>query len=113
MQRHSDDYPHLDHLLGAYFHQDFAMDGDVDDIIARFVEVSDVEEVRGTVTDIQRFLYEHYQDAETAFRSVFGLTIEPQGWGMNAKQWLAWVERLLIINASGPPDRRADGETHG
>ncbi len=97
-------YPYLDSLLGAWFHQDFDIEGDVSDIIPKFVASSHAVDVWATVADIRRFLQDHADDTEAAFTAVFGLTIEPSGWGMTAREWLVWVERLIVEHAPKLPE---------
>ena len=89
-------YPYLDHLLGAWFHQDFDLVGDVPEVVAEFVAVGPAEAVWAVVADIRRFLAYRSNDLDAAFQHIFKPGIDPAGWGMTAAEWLRWVDELLM-----------------
>lgn len=51
------DFPFLAHLIGAYFHQDYSIDGpEMEDVVDAYVKVSSPASLSGLVADIDRFL---------------------------------------------------------
>jgi len=99
MARMSDDaaasFPALRAFLGAYFHQDFDLDGDVEEIMARFRAEAPSAGRRQLKQDIARFLHRHRDDPDAAFAEIFHPAVDPAGgWGMTTLDWLRWIERL-------------------
>lgn len=88
-------FPALHDFLAAYFHQDFDLDGDVEDIMARFRAEAPAAQRRLLRQDIARFLRRHRDDAaaEAAFAALRA-DVAPDGWGMTVRDWLRWIERL-------------------
>lgn len=89
-------FPYLDHLLGAWFHQDFELEGDVEQIISKFVAVTRSEEVWAVIADIRRFVAYRHNDSEDAFLRLFPGAVLPSGWGLTTIEWLQWIDRLLV-----------------
>jgi hypothetical protein len=98
--REARSYPELDDLLGAYFHQDFDIFGNtLQEIIATYrTDVSD-EVRKSTRADIERFLHTYGPEERSvseALERVFKPGVIVEGWeGLNAKQWLEEIARLL------------------
>ncbi|GGH07014.1 contact-dependent growth inhibition system immunity protein [Silvibacterium dinghuense] len=93
-------YPHLDALLGGYFHQDFDLFGDtLAEILATYREDTSAEERAATRADIERFLGTYGPEAQAvneALERIFKPGVIIEGWdGLNATQWLEEVARLL------------------
>ncbi|HUN39651.1 MAG TPA: contact-dependent growth inhibition system immunity protein [Acetobacteraceae bacterium] len=88
-------FPHLEQFLGAWFHQDFDLDGDVPDVAAKFRQVAQPGEIDAIRSEIQTFLSHAEGDADAAFQQTFAPDIAPSGWNMTAREWLTWVDRLL------------------
>ncbi len=88
-------YPYLADLLGGWFHQDFDVDGDVPEILAKFAATVTRPTAWAVVADIERFLTHHRADADRAFVRVFKPDIDPQGWKMTTAAWLEWVSKEL------------------
>ncbi len=93
-----DHYPYLADLLGSWFHQDFDVDGDVPDIIPKFVTTVDAPAAWAVVADIRRFQHRHAKDLDAAFLRVFKPDIRPEGWNKTTAEWLAWIEGLLVAS---------------
>ena len=87
-------YPALRALLGGWFHQDYAIEGTVPEIMAKFAASAWPEEICAVKADVARFLLDHPGDADAAFDEL-GADILPQGWGMDAATWLSWIAKLL------------------
>ena|ERR1700743_918010 len=93
-------YPYLNHLIGAYFHQDFDIDGHT---LAEIIPVSKAgfteQETQSTIADIQRFLADYgNSDADVAreFKRIFRPEITVEGWeGLTTRQWLLRIAELL------------------
>ncbi len=98
--REASAYPHLDALLGGYFHQDFDIFGNtLAEILATYRQDASESERQGTVSDIHRFLAEFGQsDASLAdaLQRVFKPDVIVEGWeGLTTRQWLEELARLL------------------
>ena len=102
MSQHADSYPYLENLLGSWFHQDFDLDGDVPDIVAKVVATTHRPAAWAVVADIERFLMHHRADADRAFVRLFKPDIDPAGWKMTTAAWLEWVARLLTEQLTTP-----------
>jgi hypothetical protein len=93
-------YPELDYLLGAYFHQDYDIAGsNLQEIIATYC-AEELDEVRkSTRADIERFLHAYGPEESSvseALERVFKPGVIVEDWeGLNAKQWLQEIARLL------------------
>ena len=92
------DYPTLTNFLHAWFHQDFDLEGDVPEVVARYREVAAAGEVARLRADITRFLAAAGGDADRLFGATFTPDIDPAGWDMTAAEWLGWVLRLLAAD---------------
>ena len=89
-------YPHLRAFLGAWFHQDFDLDGEtLEDIVARYREVSPRFEIDATRGDIDKFIEAHGDSAHKAFVENFDPDVDPSGWGMSTRDWLFQIRQLL------------------
>lgn len=93
-------FPYLNYLLGAYFHQDFDINGStLEEIIAASKKDFVAEDRAGTVADIHRFLAT-YGDTDThlaeEFVEIFRPDIIAEGWeGLTTRQWLLRISELL------------------
>lgn len=93
-------YPQLDALLGGYFHQDSIIFGEtLEKVLGVYRADVSATERTGAVEDIHRFL-QKYGPAETTIAEALERTFKPEtvieGWeGLNAKQWLEEIARLL------------------
>lgn len=87
-------FPALVALLEAYFHQDFDLDGDIEDIMARYRAEAPAAERARLRADIARFLARHPRDADAAFARLPGAAVDPAGWGMDAPAWLRRISAL-------------------
>jgi hypothetical protein len=68
----SDAYPALADLIGAWFHQDYDIEGEtMPEIMAAFRAVMTPAEQALASTDIARFVAEHPDDLDEAFESTF------------------------------------------
>ena len=89
-------YPHLDRLLGGYFHQDCYDDGESDgDIVANYIDTQSEAAVAATLRDIERFVADHPTGMLTAFERAFNPSIligENDG---EAKDWLTTIASRL------------------
>ncbi|HEX3435659.1 MAG TPA: contact-dependent growth inhibition system immunity protein [Pseudacidobacterium sp.] len=91
-------YPYLFNLIGGWFHQDFALEGDttLEGIIAAFRKESPPEDWLGTRADIHRLL-RFYNDEELPqkFGELFSHQVDAALWGMTTRQWLLRIDELL------------------
>lgn len=88
-------FPRLQDFIHGWFHQDFDIEGDVADIVRKHVaSVSDAER-HALIAEIRAFLATQEGDANAAFNRLFTPDVDPAGWHMTARQWLAWILSLL------------------
>jgi hypothetical protein len=89
------DFPLLSQFLGSWFHQDYALDGDVPDIVALYRATAGPDEIAALIDEISRFLRQSAGQGDAAFVETFHPDIDPAGWELTAEAWLGWVRRLL------------------
>lgn len=88
-------YPYLDSFLVSNFFQTPDISSDLDYVVPNFASTAHPSSVLGTRADIQRFLYEHHNDPDTAFEEVFDPRIDPHAYGCTTAEWLQAIERRL------------------
>ena len=91
------DFPYLNYLIGCWFHQDWDIEGDtLDAVIASFKKSEAPADWTETRADIERLL-NRYDDQNLAreFIRLFRPDVDPEGWGMSTRQWLARIGELL------------------
>ena len=98
--REASAYPHLDALLGGYFHQDFDVFGNtLAEILATYAKDTSTSERQGTVSDIHRFLaeFDQFDDSlAVALQRIFEPGVIVEGWeGLTTRAWLLEIGRLL------------------
>lgn len=90
MRDYTNEFPHLDHLIGGYFHQDWRTDGDTsEDVVKLFCRMERREHRRGVVKDIEELL----NLTETEFQllqalNAFGCAYQVDG---SIREWLKGV----------------------
>ena len=89
-------YPELENLIGAWFHQDFDLDGDdtIEKIIASYRAVTSADKQASLKADIQRFLT-NARDVETEFQELFKPQIIPTGFAPTTRAFLERIADLL------------------
>lgn len=93
-------FPYLNYLLGAYFHQDFEINGNtLEEIIATCKKDFVAEDIEGTIADIHRFIAT-YGDSDShlaeEFVKIFRPDIIAEGWeGLTTREWLLRIAELL------------------
>ena len=94
------EFPYLHYLLGAYFHQDFDVNGNtLEEIIAACRKDFSAKDIAGTVEDIRHFIAA-YGDTDSRlaeeFVKIFHPDIIAEGWeGLTTRQWLLRISGLL------------------
>ena len=99
-------FPHLDQLLGGYFHQDMSIHGDtVDDIVSAFRADSDPLYWRMVREDIGRFLAQPETDEQLTedFVRTFQPDLVERPWGLTIRQFLERVDKLLTEPIANSP----------
>jgi hypothetical protein len=89
-------YPELDNLIGAWFHQDFDLDGDdtIEKIIASYRAVAPAEKQAMLRADIARFLSDA-RDVDAEFQERFNPQIIPTGFAPTTRAFLERIAELL------------------
>lgn len=94
MRDYANEFPHLDHLIGGYFHQDWKTDGDTwEDVVKFFCRMEQPEHRRGVVKDIEELL----RLSETEFQllqalNAFGCAYRVDG---SIREWLNGVGDIV------------------
>lgn len=90
-------YPHLDALVGGWFHQDFDVDGGtLEEVMASYRGRAPEDERLGAQADIMRFLRNTASaDVEEEFNSRFSPGGYPGRDDLGVREWLLKVCALL------------------
>jgi hypothetical protein len=95
-------YPELDHLLHAYFNEDFDLWGHtIEEIVGCYKRESPAEGQHALCDEITRFMRAHRADLDAAFLKAYPNEVDPSGWGHTTASFLAELDRLL--REPGPP----------
>jgi hypothetical protein len=100
MRDYVNEFPHLSHLIGGYFHQDWKTDGDTwEDVVKFFCRMEQPQHRRGVVEDIEELL----RLSETELQllqalNAFGCAYRNQG---SIREWL----RAIVDIARSSLDR--------
>jgi len=88
------EFPHLDHLVGGYFHQDWKTDGDTwVDVVKLFCRMEQLEYRRGVVEDIEEL--QRLSETEMQLLQVlneFGCAYRVDG---SIREWLKGVAGIV------------------
>lgn len=95
-------YPYFASFLSCSFFQDERISNELVDVVHEYASTAHPSSVLGTRADIQRFLYEHGNDPDTAFEKVFDPLIDPHGYGCTTKEWLQEIDRRLAEHPGRP-----------
>ena len=98
-------YPLLEHMFGAYFHQDWDTEGgDWPDLVRNFLRDTSVEDARVTAEEIDRLLAEGDTEERLEDRVLheFGCCYDahPEADGPGFRAWLEQIARMLRSTAS-------------
>jgi len=94
MRDYEKDFPHLNHLLGGYFHQDWRTDGDTwEDVVKFFCRMERLEHSRGVLKDMEKLL--RMGETELQFLqalNAFGCAYRVDG---SIREWLICVADIV------------------
>lgn len=89
-------YPHLRAFLGGWFNQDFDLAGEtLEEIVSAYNAASSRADAQGVRSDIEAFMQDARDDLDDAFARTFRPDVDPHGWGMTTREWLARIRDLL------------------
>ena len=94
MRDYANDFPHLNHLIGGYFHQDWQTGGDTwAEVVQFFCRMERAEHSRGVVEDIEKLL----RVTETEFQllqalNAFGCGYRVEG---SIREWLSGIGDIV------------------
>jgi hypothetical protein len=99
-------YPALDHLLHAYFGEDFDLSGNtVEEIVGCYKGESPLEHHRALREEIARFRQAHPNDLDDAFLGFYKNFFNPPLWNHTTDSFLTEVDRLLRDpGVTAPPE---------
>ena len=90
------DYPHLEHLLTAYLHQDFTVvSGSFEGAVRDFLQAEPDPAAAGLRGDVARFVREHAGRIATSFEKIFPDTFVIGRTEEEARDWFGRLESLL------------------
>lgn len=82
---------YLDHLIGAYFNQDYDLHGKtIEEVINSYLSCEGAEKAQGIIGDCDIFLNTN-PDVEAAFDELYSFDFKPARWGITAQQFLAMI----------------------
>jgi hypothetical protein len=91
-------YPELEQLFGAYFHQDWDLEGPDDQaILARYLEESSETDLQQAIAELQRLLDEPMEENELGdfLLRELGSYYYPMAEGKSYREWLEEVLSVL------------------
>jgi hypothetical protein len=90
-------FPHLDHFLNTYMHQDWDLFGpDLEGVIETYVKDTSSEDVAAMRDEITGFLASHRDREEPTYQRLFPNSVLPSGWQMTTREWLLHVAKLAL-----------------
>lgn len=93
-------FPHLDHLLNAYMHQDWQIYGEtLEDVVAAYAEDTSSDDIALLHAEIGEFLSNQNNLTEPAYCQLYPNSALPSGWGMSVRSWLSLVDDLATQRA--------------
>ena len=106
MSDYTSEFPHLEHLIGGYFHQDWKTDGETwEDVVKFFCRMEQLKHRRGVVEDVEKLL----RLAETEFQLIqalnaFGCAYRVEG---SVREWVRGVADIVrsSLNSEHGPGR--------
>jgi hypothetical protein len=94
-------FPHLDHFLNAYMHQDWMLAGDsLQDVIHTYARENSPEDARELQVEIGDFITLRGKSLEADYYALFPNSVTPSGWNMKVDQWLCHVAELAGRSAT-------------
>lgn len=91
----STNFPHLDHFLNAYMHQDWMLAGDtLATVLQTYVNDTSPDDVQALRSEIAAFVRHDGDAIETDYHRQFPNSVLPSGWNMQPDEWLNHVAQL-------------------
>ncbi|WEF26356.1 contact-dependent growth inhibition system immunity protein [Klebsiella aerogenes] len=82
---------YLDHLMGAYFNQDYDLFGEtIEEVMDEYLKCEGPEYARGLIDDCHNFINKS-GDPELEFVELYKFDFNPALWGITAKQFLSII----------------------
>lgn len=90
------DFPKLAELMGAWFHQDFDIEGGtVSEVMQAFCRVTPIAERAELQAEIVRFLSQHRGDLDTSFEATFKPDVIPSVLSGSTRAFLEEIRDAL------------------
>ncbi|HGH4667716.1 TPA: contact-dependent growth inhibition system immunity protein [Enterobacter cloacae] len=81
----------LDHLMGAYFNQDYDLFGEtIEEVMEEYLKCEGPENAKGLIEDCNNFI-NRTDDVELEFLNLYKFDFNPSLWGITAKQFLTMI----------------------
>jgi hypothetical protein len=88
-------FPHLDHFLNAYMHQDWDLFGEsLEEVLQTYARQTSRSDVDGLRAEIDQFIASKGTRIESDYYELYPNSVAPSGWNMNVEQWLRRVSEL-------------------
>ena len=82
---------YLDHLMGAYFNQDYDLYGEtIEEVMDSYLSSEGADKAKGLIIDCANFAKDH-PDVEVTFDELYGFDFKPARWGITAQQFLDMI----------------------
>jgi len=90
-------YPHLNELIGGWFHQDFDLAGEtLEEILSSYRNGSSPEHRAATSAEISRLLDDESIDLDRDFQPLFEPGVLPAQWSLTTRDWLLRLRELIF-----------------
>jgi hypothetical protein len=88
-------FPHLDHFLNAYMHQDWRLSGDsLEAVLRTYAHDTSPSDVKQLRSEIEQFISAEGGNLEADYRKLYPNSVIPSGWHMTLRDWLLYVSRV-------------------
>ncbi|EHR68977.1 hypothetical protein BurJ1DRAFT_0078 [Burkholderiales bacterium JOSHI_001] len=90
-------YPLLANLMGAYFHQDYDIDGpELEDVVGAYCRVAPDNKRRALVAEIDRLLADEDQTLDQPFDDLFHPDVPPTAFCPTTRMFLESIRRQIL-----------------
>ena len=96
-------FPHLDHFLNAYMHQDWNLFGNsVEDVLRVYALDNSPEDLKRLEGEINDLIALEGDQLEIDYYRLYPNSVLPSGWHMTVREWLRYVAIVSRTTASKP-----------
>src|SRR5258708_27924275 len=101
MDAYGGKFPHLEHFLNAYMHQDWMLFGSSwQDVVKTYAQETSSDDLKNLRFEIDQFILSEGENIEPDYRPLYPNSLLPSPWRMTPQQWLRYFAKL-----AAHPDR--------